>query len=317
MNTLDLLTIGDCSIDQYMHVEDATVVCDLNKKDCEICFKYDAKIPVKDFSASIAGNACNVAVGCTTLGMNVAVYTIVGNDGNGQKFIEEFNSLGVNTKYIQKDDSINTDVHTVIVHEGERTIFSYHSDKNYKIQPWTKPKWLYYTSMCKNFEEFQAELVEYLTKNRDIGVAFNPGTYHFQAGTEAMKNILKVVNVLFVNKKEAQNILNTKEEDFEKLHKGLQMFGPKITVITDGINGASAFFRDKYYFENAVHVNNVVDKTGAGDSFATGVLAALHYNKPLDIALKWGVQNSAHVIQEPGSIHGLLDRNHMEKLVLW
>ena len=66
-NTFDLITIGDSTIDTFIKIHDATVECDINKKNCKICIKYGDKIPVDSISHSAAGNALNVAVGVQKL----------------------------------------------------------------------------------------------------------------------------------------------------------------------------------------------------------------------------------------------------------
>ena len=79
-NTFDLITIGDSTIDTFIKIHDATVECDINKKNCKICIKYGDKIPVDSISHSAAGNALNVAVRGQKLGLKCAIYTNLGGD---------------------------------------------------------------------------------------------------------------------------------------------------------------------------------------------------------------------------------------------
>ena len=59
----------------------------------------------------------------------------------------------------------------------------------------------------------------------------------------------------------------------------------------------------------------VVERTGAGDSTSTGIIAALAYGKPMCEALRWGVFNSASVIQYIGPQKGLLKKTKMHKFL--
>ena len=63
---MDLLTIGDVSIDLFMKVDDKELVSSAGDgKDgfeSRICFYHGSKIPVSHFETSIAGNSLNVAV---------------------------------------------------------------------------------------------------------------------------------------------------------------------------------------------------------------------------------------------------------------
>jgi len=106
------------------------------------------------------------------------------------------------------------------------------------------------------------------------------------------------------------------EENVEKLHEKLHALGPKLTIITLGDGGSSAHDGQKMVTRDIyTKGENVVDKTGAGDSYATGFIAALHYKKPLEVAMEWGSINSSHVIRKVGAIKGLLNKKQIEALV--
>lgn len=312
---LDILTIGDSAIDLFMEISqtsDTRTQTDSIKP--EICFYHGSKIPVERFETSIAGNAINVAVGCSLLGLKTGIYTEIGNDDNAKRIIEELKSLGINTDNIIKNPGTQTDVHSIIVFHGERTIFSYHGERDYKLQAWQNPQILYYTSMGKGFQKFQAELIAYLKENKDIILAFNPGTIQMKEGLDSFKEILEYTKILFLNMEEAAKIVG--EKPIEQIHIDLHKLGPKLTVITDGKNGANAFDG-----ENLVSVNSysdsrpVIDMTGAGDAFASGFISAIFYKKPLKEALAWGVVNSGNAIKIIGAITGFLTKDQMEETV--
>ena len=193
----DLISIGDSSIDEFMRADDASVVCDIDHKNCKICFDYADKIPIESFNATLAGNAPNVVTACKLLGLESTIYTELGDDSNGEKFITEFNKLGIDTSFCVRNVNRPTNVHAIIVFKGERTIFSYHERFEYTIKEWEAPTWIYYSSLPENFESFQSELVKYLKENGNVLLAFNPGTYHLKAGLEKIKNILELTDVLF------------------------------------------------------------------------------------------------------------------------
>jgi len=311
---IDILTIGDSSIDLTMHIAQADEVSTDENGTQQICFVHGSKIPVEQFEASIAGNALNVAVGCKYLGLNSAIYTELGDDQNTSKILTELGEHGVNTSYCLKNPGTPTDVHSIIVYKGERTIFSYHGKRNYQIRNWPKPKLLYYTSIGAGFENFQKELVEYIKSNKGIGVVFNPGTYQMKAGAEALKNILEVTDILIVNMEEAAKIVG--EKPLVQLHIDLQKLGPKLTVITDGENGVNSFDGENLVKVNAYADGSaVIDKTGAGDAFSSGFVSAIFHKKALKEALAWGVVNANGEIKEAGAGTGLYTKEKMEEIV--
>ncbi len=311
---MDILTIGDSAIDLTMYISNANEVKFEGSDTPQICFIHGSKIPVEQFFTSIAGNSINVAVGCNRLGLKTAVYTETGDDQNAQKILDGLNKAGIDTKYCIKNEGTTTDVHSIIVHNNERTIFSYHAPRDYKIRDWPKPTFLYYTSIGDGFEKFQNELVKYIRENPDIGVVFNPGTYQMKAGFNSIKGFLEVTTILILNMEEAVKIVG--EKPLAKMHIDLQKMGPKLTVITDGKNGASAFDG-----ENLVKVSaytdgrEVADKTGAGDAFSSGFVSAIFHKRPLKEALGWGSINAFGEITKESSGTGIFTKEEMEKIV--
>lgn len=311
-NDIDLLTIGDVSVDLYMKVDEHLVLPAYSKENPQICFLHGSKIPVEVFKTCVAGNASNVAIGCKNLGLSTSIYTEIGDDYNGESFIDEYKKRGINTSFCIKNKGSPTNVHSVIVAGGERTIFAYHERRIYKMQNWTKPKWLYYTSMPESFELFQQELINYLEQNKDVGVAFNPGTMQMKAGLEKIKNFLAITHILFVNKEEATKLVD--EAPVEILHKRLQNLGPKLTVITDGKNGSSIYENGTFIKIGILKTKDkIVDITGVGDAYASGFLSAIYYGKTLLDAMKWGTINAYGVTREIGAIHGLYNKIEIEK----
>ena len=313
---IDLLTIGDCAIDLHMKVAEGEAAEDKDTEHPKICFYHGSKIPVEHFETSIAGNSVNVALGCRNLGLKTAVYTELGDDENADRVILELKNLGIDNTLCKKNKGGQTNVHTVIVYGGERTIFSYHEKCNYKIQKWGNPSIIYYTSMGEGFETFQHELVMYLKQNREIVVGFNPGSIQMKAGVDSLKDILEFTHILFVNKEEAIKLSGKNTYSIREMHSTLQKLGPKLTVITDGQNGASAF-DGKDFIQHGVYSDKrpVIDKTGAGDAFASGFLSAIFYKKPLKEALLWGIVNSGCAIKVIGATKGVQTKEGMEKIV--
>lgn len=311
--TIDLLTIGDCSIDLFMKVDANSVDEETENGKLEICFSHGSKVPVDSFGTAIAGNACNVGVSAAKLGLKVGIYTELGDDPNADRIIEELNQLNIDTKYCIKNPNTPTNVHAIVVHQGERTIFSYHEPRDYKLYKWPTPKWMLYSSLAKGFDKFQAKLVEYINQNPHIGVAFNPGTQQLREGTDALRNMLEVTDVLFVNKTEGERLMDKEFTDLLELHKALQTLGPKLTVITLGDEGSTAY--DGVTFEQMGVYSlekPIADKTGAGDAYTTGFISALFYNKPLKEAMRWGTINAAGVIREIGATNGLKTKKELE-----
>src|SRR3990167_9765384 len=126
---LDIVTIGDSTIDTFIKILDASVECDINHQECKICIRYGDKIPVDSIAQSVAGNAANVAVGVSTIGLKCAIYTNLGDDSQGALIKNTLTLKGVIADYIQIQKSTHSNLSVILTFQGERTAFVYH-------QPW-------------------------------------------------------------------------------------------------------------------------------------------------------------------------------------
>ena len=154
-------------------------------------------------------------------------------------------------------------------------------------------------------------------KKTNTLLAFNPGTPQLKDGYEGIRGILETTNILFVNKDEAQEIVEsydgTKIDNIKELLKKLQTLGPKIVVITDGENGSFAINEKGEFFTQDIVKTTIVEKTGAGDAYASGFLAAMLSNLPIQTAMKWGTLNASATMAILGAQNGLLSRKEMEE----
>ena len=57
----------------------------------------------------------------------------------------------------------------------------------------------------------------------------------------------------------------------------------------------------------------LVERTGAGDAYASGLISALALEEPLEEAMVWGAINAAHVIQKVGTQNGLMTKEELLK----
>src|SRR3989344_5828188 len=81
----DLISIGDTTVDAFIRLHEASVHCDINKKNCQLCLSFADKIPYENLTVVPAvGNASNVAVGIARLGLRSAPFTAIGKDYYGE-----------------------------------------------------------------------------------------------------------------------------------------------------------------------------------------------------------------------------------------
>jgi ribokinase len=307
---LDLISIGDATLDTFIKLEEASVHCDLKKEACVLCLSYADKIAIPRPEESTGGNAANNAVGSARLGLKSAVYSVLGDDKTGHHIKELIKQEGVATDYLTIQPGSETNRSFILNFQGERTILVYHAARTYKLPKLDDATWIYLTSMGQGHLGVHDDLLAWLT-GRATKLAFNPGTHQLKDGLEKLKPVLERTDLVFVNKEEAQRLVGD-IKDMKELLRAMRQVGPKVVIITDGTAGSYAYDGQEFW-HCGITGSPVVERTGAGDAFATGVLAAIFHGETIPEAMHWGTMNSGSVIGKVGPQAGLLNRDGMKE----
>jgi sugar/nucleoside kinase (ribokinase family) len=97
--------------------------------------------------------------------------------------------------------------------------------------------------------------------------------YWIQNTWDDLEAVLKRVDMLVCNDQEARAIAD--EHSLIRAGRKLLKKGPKVVVVKKGEHGAFLFSRDLFHAIPAYPLEQVVDPTGAGDSFAGGLVGSL------------------------------------------
>jgi sugar/nucleoside kinase (ribokinase family) len=304
----DITTIGDSTIDTFLHLEADGTVVSVNKKHKTLTLGYGAKIGIDDTAQSVGGNAANVAVGLARLGHKTSIVTELGDDINGHMIADHFKSENVNTsltRFVPHDTRYSVVLNVL----GERTILSGKSKRNYVLPNLKPTQAIYYTSLGASFEKLQSQLIKHLTKHPEIFVAMNPGSYQIAHGKESILKMIPYTDLLLLNKEEAYALTGLSNE--KKAIQELSKRGVDIVVITDGDRGATAGDGQAQYHIKALETNPV-GKTGAGDAFSTGFLHAILQSQDIVTALENGILNANSVMGHLGAQIGLLTESKLK-----
>ncbi len=320
---IDIVAIGDITTDAFIRLKDAHIHCKLNNNECEICLPFGEKIPFEYVKVIKAvGNAGNAAVAASRLGLRAALVSNIGNDQNGRDCMVELKKNNVITAFVKVDNNKPTNYHFVLWYDVDRTILVNHVPYDYKlpggfvgkkISNSNVPKWIYLTSLGANSYPYHAEIADYLDARPNVKLAFQPGTFQINLGTNELARIYKRADVLVVNLDEARRIIADIASDVKMLLRDLARLGPKLVAITDNINGAYMFDGDHYYHMPIYpDPRPAFERTGCGDAWAATFVSALAYGKtPLE-ALQWAPINPMSVAQFIGAREGLLMLDQME-----
>ncbi|OGG79605.1 hypothetical protein A3A39_02140 [Candidatus Kaiserbacteria bacterium RIFCSPLOWO2_01_FULL_54_13] len=316
VRAIDVLAIGDTTIDAFIKLKEATKTCDVHGEHCQLCVKYADKIPYESVEVLPGvGNAANAAVACARIGLKSALRAYVGDDQYASDCIEWFNKNSVDTSLIVREKGSKTNYHYVLWYDVDRTILIKHEEYHYAMPELPlEPKWIYLSSMSDNSLPYHQEIGRYLLAHPNVKVAFQPGTFQMKLGVDTLKDIYSRTEIFFCNKEEAQRILKIEERDEKKLLAGIRSLGPKIAVVTDGRNGLSAMDGTSiFHIPMYPDPKPPFERTGAGDATASTTVAFLALDMPLPEALMRGLINSMSVVQEVGAQKGLLPREKIEE----
>lgn len=317
MNQLDFLAIGDMTTDAFIRLKDAHVNCNVNRENCELCVRFGDKIPYEFVEVIRAvGNSPNAAVSATRLGLTSGLISDIGDDENGRECLETLKKEGVDTKLVTTHKEAKTNYHYVLWFEAERTILVKHEAYQYKLPVIElTPKWIYLSSLGDHTEKYHDEIAEYLEKHKEVQLAFQPGTFQIKLGKEKLKGLYARSHLFFCNKEEAQRILGTGQTEMKELLREMNALGPKIVCVTDGPNGAYVYdsLRNESWFQPMYpDPKPPLNRTGAGDAFASTFTSAIILGKSVRDALRLAPINSAYVVQQIGAQRGLLSRESLE-----
>jgi ribokinase len=314
-NTYDIIAVGPSGIDTLVLMNDVNIHCSINKKSCELCLRYGDKILADGMETKTAYNGMNNAVGSARLGLKTAFYSVIGGDSNAERIMSVLKKEKVDTKYIQHEPKLRSNASVVINYKGERTIMVYHEIYKYKLPNFASTNWFYLTSLGKLWEPFYKQFAKHVKKS-GAKLGFNPGTYQLNAGPKKLKPIFELTTALFLNREEARVMTGIKKEKTEKeLLDGMRKLGAKIAVLTDGPKGSYASDGIEYLFQHTLEPTPVVERTGCGDSYATGFMAGLQHGGSLAEAMRWGTVNAAGVLGKIGPQDGLRTKDEMNKLL--
>jgi sugar/nucleoside kinase (ribokinase family) len=99
---------------------------------------------------------------------------------------------------------------------------------------------------------------------------------------EDLMRVLARIDGLMINQSEA--VLLTGQQDLPAAGRALLELGPRLVVIKCGERGSLAISRDEVYSQPAYPLAQLLDPTGAGDSFAGGMLGYLSQQPQLSEA---------------------------------
>lgn len=111
-------------------------------------------------------------------------------------------------------------------------------------------------------------------------VACDSMNYWIQTKRKSLMRLLKHVDIFLLNDGEARQL--TGEANLLKASRRILAYGPKAVVVKKGEHGVIYFSRASHFISPAYLLEDLRDPTGAGDTFAGGMIGYLSTVKRID-----------------------------------
>ncbi len=244
---------------------------------------------VVHFERVAGGAPANVVTAVSRLGGNGVMVSQVGCDAFGTHIIRELEKSGVDTRYVFRTRQANTGLAFVsLAADGNRefSFFRNPSADLYLSEEQMEPGMLEDTAVL---HFCSVDLVDWpvrkaherlitLAKERGVIVSFDPNVRlplweTPEACQQAIREFLPLADIIKLSDEELEFVTGC--EDEAEAAKKLLESNCRMLILTKGADGSSVYTRQAEAHISAVSVDDVVDTTGAGDSFAGSFLFQL------------------------------------------
>jgi len=277
----------------------------------------------------IGGAPLNVALRIKSLGLDAAMISCVGNDGDGKNIIDYLQKHGFETDSISSSDTYPTGLVQVYLNEKGSASYdiSYPSawDKirtnSYANRITANADVLIYGSLVCRDEVSRNTLFSLLDNN--VYKVFDVNLRKPHYNTETLLQLMQKADFIKFNDEELPEIAAAMGFKSKDLKENIQFIvdatNTKAVCVTLGKNGAILFLEGKYYSNEGYPVK-VADTVGAGDSFLASLITKLltgnDPQKAIDFACAVGAlvasKSGANPYIEPARIENML-RTSKEK----
>lgn len=264
------------------------------------------KLDLDEVVFATGGNVTNAAVTFARQGLHSRYMWCIGTDVASEAILQSLDREGVDTKFVTQRDDYHASYSVILMlRGGERTILNYKGTtlpSNTRALDFSvieSGDWLYLSALG------DMELLEKIitrAAKRGVKVMLNPAGAELKEAAK-LRSLLEDVEILAVNKEEAQQIVSG--QSMEELVRHAQHYCP-VVIVSDGPHGAVAS-DGKTIVEAGMYEDvPVVDRTGGGDAFGSGFLSQWAQGKTLKESMIFASANSTSVVTKIGAKEGIL-----------
>ena len=289
----NILVIGDLILDQYLFGKVERI-------------SPEAPVPILSIfkTEERLGGAANVALNCKTLGCNVEIVSVIGNDLDGQKLVNKLEEKNI-ICFIEKNNSYKTVKKTRLIGNYQQILRMDDEQIPPKITKKTfnnflkrfkKSDVIIFSDYAKGVLDELPDLIQIVNDNNKICL-IDP------KGSDITK--FKGADIITPNYKEIEILLGPydSKKDFErKIFRMMEENEIKNIVLTKGVDGISLFqLEEKLQFNIKGRASEVYDVTGAGDTVISVLAVLLSINHSLKSACEVANRAGGIIVQKFGT----------------
>jgi len=266
------------------------------------------KLDLDEVVFATGGNVTNAAVTFARQGLHSRYAWCIGTDVASEAILQDLDHESVDTSHVVQKDQYRASYSVIVMLEGgERTILNYKGtmptakDHHLDLSVIESADWLYVSSLGDI--DLLEEIISYAAKHH-VKVMLNPAGTELKE-EEKLRTILEDVEILAVNKEEAQQIVSGKTLD--ELVRHAHHYCP-VVIVSDGPHGAMVTDGKTIVTAGMYEDVPVIDRTGGGDAFGSGFLSYYAQGKSLKDSIIFASANSTSVVTKIGAKEGILHK---------
>ena len=263
----------------------------------------------ESFEIKYGGKGANEAVASARLGAMVSLFGKIGNDMFSKANLDNLKKEKINVSHVEVEKGISGGSAGISVGSGTNSIIvvpgaNAFVDRNYIDR--NKEQILQNDIFCLQLEipfDTVDYLISLLAKEKKT-IIFNPSPIQSMD-----KKLLKKCSYIIVNEVEIEKL-----PDFKSREQLLKAYKGKL-ILTCGGDGVYFYEKRKVQHIPSLQIENIIDTTGAGDTFLGALAVALSENKTLGEAVEFANICAGLKIQKLGAQTGMPRKNDVVKYI--
>lgn len=345
------LTIGGAMIDTLAIIDSDRIerMLMLNADSSFLLLEEGRKTEAQEISTHTGGGAVNTAVAMARLGLDVATLVKLGRDQRAETILAGLMQEGVSTRWVVRDARAPTGASVLVSsHDRNAAVFTFRG-ANTLLEPGDlrEAAFAVDTVYIANLSNKSADcfpLIVERAKAAGALVAANPGVRQLSARVEAFHATLPKIDILTINRTEAEVLLPTLVAEFGEggpafsaspgdelprlvtrglagggftmslaaFFTALSRRGAKQVLLTDGLGGAYVCREGEVLYCPSIEAT-VAGTAGAGDAFGATFTAYAAQGRTPEDALRAATLNAAAVVGHVDTQSGLLTYAALEQ----